>query len=512
MRLFFLLFSLLVHSFTAFTQLEWPDAPKDKYEDRTETTHPVDFVYIDIVDWEKYCSYDKSKTNKEIPARITYFTKDGNKVFSSPVGIRLSGIFIRKLPQKSIAVDFSKKRWQSLKVNYPIFPTRDYDDVDSFVLRAHGNPLHKTYFKDAVINQSLDEHTGLIYSAYRPVVVYINGDYNGLFNLREKKNKDLLSNYFEVKKKDFVVYDVNGGQLGGRDADWQDFINFVDNNEFSAKDNYEKLKQKIDINDLIDYHLAHVFFANTDWPKANVKVWKQTGGKWRYIFFDCDRCYNMANVNFNSLEHLVGEDQWAKKRKDDKVDLRLIKSSKIIRKLVENKEFVDQLVLRYQDLLNTVFNTDYQTAEINKAKEKIYPEVQSHIDRWLQADIDAEVYQHIKDIDNYNRNVTEMLNFAKKRPNIQREQINEKWNLGGYIPLKISMNIQNSGKLKINTVIVKEQNFEGQFFNKLKITILPIANEGYKFSGWEGINTKKDKIEVYPKDIKNGITAIFKKL
>ncbi len=512
MRLIFISIFSLFFSVSSFTQLEWPDAPKDKYGSPQKFTHPIDFVYLDVTDWEKYCSLDKYKTNQEIPARITYFTKNGDKVFSSTVGIRLSGIFIRKLPQKSIAVDFSKKKWGSSKVNYPLFPTRDYDDVDSFVLRAHGNPLHKTYFKDAVINESLDQYTNLVYSAYRPVIVYINGDYQGLFNLREKKNKDLLSNLFEIKKKDLVAYDVNGGVLGGKDADWQALMNFVDQADFSSPADYKKIQEKIDLNDLIDYHLAHVFFANTDWPKANVKVWKQTGGKWRYIFFDCDRCYNTANVNFNSLEHLVGENQWAKMRRDNKKDPRLQKSSKIIRKLMENKEFSDQLVLRYQDLLNTVFATPYQIKKIEEAKEKIYPEVQNHIDRWLQADIDANVYQHITDLDNYNQNVQEMLNFAKRRPNIQRKQLDEKFNLGGFVPLKIGFTPSQSGTLKINTVLIDDPNFEGQYFNNLKITIQAIPNEGYEFVAWKGNSSKKSKIEVYPKDLKNGLTAIFKKL
>jgi len=403
-------------------RFEWPDAPVKEYPKKGDKKHVLDYIHLDVTDWEQYTAGNKNQTNQEIQALATYYTKDNEFVFSTTVGVRLSGFFIRKLPQKSIAVEFSKKKFNSEKVNYEMWSTRDYDELDGFVLRAHGNPLGKTYFKDAYMNMSLDEYTDLEYSAARPVILYINGAYQGLYNIREKKNKDFVQNVHGISKKGMSLFDVNGGVNVKVNKEWEDLIKFANLVSFKNDENYRKIENLIDIDNFIDYHIAHIFYCNTDWPKANVKVWKPIDGKWRWIFFDCDRGHSSGSVNFNTIEHLTGEDQWAKRRGDNKVDVRLNKASILLRKLVENEEFKNKFILRYQDLLNTSFTEDRLNLLIDAWSETLRPEVQQHIDRWLSED-QQHAYQHMASIANWEKNIDQMRFYVAEKQEWERKNV-----------------------------------------------------------------------------------------
>ena len=77
---------------TESSALDWPVAPSYIYPEIGEKRHQLDYIFVDISDWEKYCAGDKYETNIEIPAKVTYYTKDNELVFSQTCGIRLSGM------------------------------------------------------------------------------------------------------------------------------------------------------------------------------------------------------------------------------------------------------------------------------------------------------------------------------------------------------------------------------------------------------------------------------------
>ncbi|MFT5183186.1 MAG: hypothetical protein ACI84C_000310 [Flavobacteriales bacterium] len=505
--LFLLLITSGVLSFSAQAQVAWPAAPSVDYPAQGSKSHSLDYVMVDVANWEEYIVGTKFQTNKEIPAQITYYTKDNEFIFSTTAGIRLSGIFIRKLPQKSIAVEFSTREFQSEKVFYNIFPTRDYDRIRGFVLRAHGNPMGLTFFKDAMMNESVDEHTDLEYSGYRPVIVYINGKYQGLHNLREKKDKDYLKSLHNLSGSDIVVFDVDGGVNAKPNVDWEEMMAYVSSNDLSKKEHYDWMSDRVEIDNFIEYHICHMFYSNTDWPKANVKVWRPKGGKWRWMFFDCDRGF--MNVNFNMIEHNVGQDQWALRRQDEKVDARLNKSTILIRELMTNDEFALKFARRYQDLLNTAFTPERLNALVASCADRIRPEVSHHITYW--KDIKNEfTYQYVKTLAEWNQNVSGMAGFIKQRPGHVRKHINDKFDLGGHAPATISIADPLGGYLQVNSMTIEDASFTGEYFKNLPIDITAYPKEGYAFDRWEGLSQKSATVTITRDQMASGVTAVFK--
>jgi len=494
---------------TETSALDWPVAPSYIYPEIGEKRHQLDYIFVDISDWEKYCAGDKYETNVEIPAKVTYYTKDNELVFSQTCGIRLSGIFIRKLPQKSIAVEFSGKRFGSEKTFYDMFPTRDYDRIRGFVIRAHGNPMGLTFFKDGMMNESLDEWTDLEYSAYRPIVIYVNGQYHGLYNLREKKNKDFLRNLYSLPKGDIEVFDVNGGEPDGEQPDYREILQYVRDNDMSKSVHYKWVSDRLEIDNFIDYNIAHSFYCNTDWPKANVKVWRPKGGKYRFLFFDCDRGFIKGNVNFNTIDHISGIDQWQLRRNDDKYDERLAKSSILMTKLCDNKEFTQKFAIRYQDLLNTCFTSDRLVDYIDMCRARIESEVPDHITYWKDIKNEA-TYQFTETVEQWERHIADCHEFVQKRPAWERRFLSKKWNLGDEIKIPFMNPDTTAGYAKINTVVIKDEFMRGIYFSNLDVKLQAIPNRGYEFDHWEGYESSDTIIVVSPDKLTKGIKPHFR--
>ena len=121
----------------------------------------------------------------------------------------------------------------------------------------------------------------------RPCVVYINGEYWGLYNIREKVNEDYLASHYGVdpKKVDILVW--NGFALAGSNEAYKALIEYVETHDMQNQEYYEYVTSQIDIDNFIDYLIVESYFGNTD--LGNIKFWRdQNGGKWRWVLYDMD--------------------------------------------------------------------------------------------------------------------------------------------------------------------------------------------------------------------------------
>ncbi|HCY46799.1 MAG TPA: hypothetical protein DHU89_08945 [Flavobacteriales bacterium] len=473
-----------------------------KTEDQT-ISHTLDYIELELENYEEWAA--NIKNPQEVPANITYFSSD-KEVFSSPVGVRLSGIFIKKMPQKSISVEFSKKTYGSTKSKHNIWPNREYDDVDGFVIRAHGNPLKNTFYLDGLANLLLEEYTDLEYSSHEPVILYLNGKYQGLFNLREKKNKDFINNLYDLGKENIELLEITGGRANKVNQNWLEMFNHCKNKDLTTAENYEFVKDRIDIENFIDYHISETFLANIDWPMANVKVWRKKGGKWRWLFFDCDR--GLQNIKFNSLEHITGLNQWDKER----VNARLNAASTMIRALMKNLAFREQFLIRYQDLLNSAFNPETSLALSKKLKTLIEPEVGRQISYWKDKKNEFS-YNTVESLSMWEENIGFQDRFLKERPKVIYKQLGDSYELGEIYTISFEVEDKKQGKIKVNTAFLPKAKFVGKYFKNLPLSIEAVPETGYNFDHWEGCDSKKKIINPTSKSLQGKqLKAVFVKV
>lgn len=119
---------------------------------------------------------------------------------------------------------------------------------------------------------------------YRAVVVYINGKYYGLYNLREKLNENYIVSNYEIEKGNIdLIKGVNSVQAGTI-TEYNNLLNYLRNHDTRKEEVYKYLETQIDINEVINYWIVQTYYRNTD--TGNIRYWKEhNGGKWRIMLF-----------------------------------------------------------------------------------------------------------------------------------------------------------------------------------------------------------------------------------
>lgn len=279
-----------------------------------------------------------SGSDWERPVNVAFYEADGSMAFTQDAGIRLFGGSTRNLTQKSFRITARKTEYFETekyngagKFKYALFPDRLdssgnlLEAYDSFVLRNGGNDSvffsedssRIAFMRDGIaakISQKAAPEVDAM--DYRPVVVFLNGEYYGIMNLREYQNNKYIQNVYSIDDKEGITVistEMDTSREGRYDGQWfyyeqddgyegelEKFTSLL-NNIKSGNVTYEEAEKQIDMDNFMKYVAVNLFLCNTDWPHNNVKVWRYAGenpgetadtsvtdGKWRFMLKDAD--------------------------------------------------------------------------------------------------------------------------------------------------------------------------------------------------------------------------------
>ncbi len=335
---------------------------------------------------------------------IEYFDKDGNLGFSQNAGLRIHGGKTCQASQKSLRL-YARKEYGKKYFDYKLLPGRNQKKYKRFLLRTTmASWGGQTIIKDAFAH-NVSSQLNVDYQEFQPVIVYINGEYWGIYTIRDRIDERYIE-YTHNIDKDSVEFFEWGN------AHYQNLINFLEANNLKDDVNYNYVTKQIDIDNYIDYSIAELFFANYDWPSNNMKFWrKKNTGKWRWVFFDLDAGF--GNFKRNMLVHNTNEDEsviWPNPPY----------STLLFRSLIQNEKFKSRFIHRYEEILNNYFVDEIMTHKLDSIKRLYNPEIERHIDRW---NFPRSYYGWGKDISN------NILNFIEKRPCAVQKNIMEFFDL-----------------------------------------------------------------------------------
>ena len=316
----------------------------------------------------------------ERKANIDFFDNTGKLAFSETVGLRVVGNKSRSAPQKSIRLYFREDYGKS-SINYPFFKDRDYSDFKRLTLRSSFTFWwgRNTLFQDDILHAHVAQSGFEIdHQQSLPNIVFINGEYWGIHNIRERQDKNYLSSIHNIDDDEVDIIKGNLSAEEGTADDFIDIINFVGNNDLSVTHNYDNVKDRIDINNFIDYNIIQTFYGNTDWPGNNIKMWREqkNGAKWRWILYDLDAA--IPNVLQNPFEGINNSNS---------------KHSTLFKNLIKNEEFKTDFINRYIYHLQTTFDPQRIEELSSKFKAAYLPELQQHIARW-NIPIDQDSWEY----------------------------------------------------------------------------------------------------------------------
>ena len=245
------------------------------------------------------------------------YTPSGTaNVLSQSCGIRIQGNYSRSDAQKGFRL-YARNDYGDKRFRYAVFGDSltdiDGKTIDTFktlILRNGGNCAFTTKFSDAYW-QSLIEDMAVSTMATRPAVVYLNGEYFGLYVLEEDYSEEYFEDHYNVKSDDVVLYkgDAERYESGykldlgeipdGEKEDYyfKDLKNFFKKNGESWDDaTVSEFAKLVDIDSVRDYFAIQVWINNKwDWPGKNWSMWKTKSagegygdGRWRLTIYDVE--------------------------------------------------------------------------------------------------------------------------------------------------------------------------------------------------------------------------------
>ncbi len=357
------------------------------------------------------------------PVNIEYYSTDGSRGFSQEVDLKIGGDCSRSMAQKSFSIKADDIYGEGT-IQYRLFREKEINEFKSFRLRNSGQDWWKTMFRDAMIQRLVKDDLDIDYQAYEPSIVFINGEYWGIYNIREKKNEDYLVNNYPDLDPDKVDILYGGKQVvkEGKADDYAELITFIEEHDLSDNEYYDYVTQKIDIANYIDYQITQIFIDNFDWPRNNIRYWKEQkeGAKWRWMMDDQDAGFHIYDEEPSHTSEDFGlyHNTLAFAIDDDSDDWRNRPwATFLLRSMFRNTMFKDHFVDRYHELLDSTFRSENIIALIKQMKSVIEPEMPRHIKTWGSAGPD---YANMRQ---WHGNVEHMINFAAKRPAIAKKHL-----------------------------------------------------------------------------------------
>lgn len=352
----------------------------------------------------------------EYPVNIEYYNSDGVCEINQMGTFTASGHSARQNAQKSIAL-YARKAYGNATFAFNPFPTRDYAEYNSLLLRGANSDFSATRLRD-VVASSLAEGQGILYQDHVVIQVYINGEYWGHYNLREKINKYFVAAYegvtdeAEIDRIDILARTgTDRFTQHGDNEDWLELAEFCKKNDLNKPENLAYVEERLDIDNMFTHAAYQIILGNVDF--TNVRVYRVPGGKWKYILFDVEACWR--GLDKTPLEYYIkpvsGKIQGFRHEP--------------LNALLAVPEYKEKFLRRIAELLDTVFVWQNVEAAFDEVIAQLEPILPRHIERWnnmklknWQTNINAtKYYARVRP-----RKIPELLKKAMKLTNAEVEE------------------------------------------------------------------------------------------
>ena len=292
---------------------------------------------------------------------------DDKEGFASDCGLKIFGGFSRAEEKKSLRIKF-RGEFGDAKVNYDFFGTGKPLDIEDLVLRSGSQDYDHYMIKDEFFTSLAQTGSpSLLIQMYRPVALYVNAEYFGLYYLREKIDKNFVARKLNLPNDSIDVF------LSGP-SPYKEMVEKISGMDMSKKENYDFAKKNIDLTGLIDYKIGNIFAGK--WDAGNIRYARsrhpQSDKKWRFVFYDIDASWS-------------GDKPTARfflSTSPDVVDENIARHNVLINRLLNNNEFRQLFLERLAYHLANTYATKNTTAHFDKFVDRIRPEMKHNCKRW----------------------------------------------------------------------------------------------------------------------------------
>lgn len=388
---------------------------------------------------------------------IEVFDENGSRRCYSNIEIAINGHASANYAMKSMKLYFKKSLNQDAggnqigglenKLNYDLFDGaaknckgQAITTFSRLVLRNSGNDLYNSMMRDAFEQRAsggLDVDT----TAAAPVLVFINGEFWGWYNARERYTEEYVEDHYGVDKDNVTIIEndytlvrtntnapliVNDGDEGDADP-FNALVAFMKTNSMAVDANYRYVTDQIDIDSLIDMYIAHLYFNAIDWPENNIKIWRNKNEedasgfdtKWHFTLHDTD--FGVGFYDGLTATAFTPKSTAQSVNIFNAIDTTTCVVGNVMHALMQNQEFRNYFIAKCYTAFRELYGADRLTAILDEMTAVRTPLMALQIARWGR-DYDETLGRQIN-ADTYQLAINQMYTFVKTRQSIALKQL-----------------------------------------------------------------------------------------
>ncbi len=401
---------------------------------------------------------------KDAPGNVEFFGPGATGGFSAGCGIRIGGENNWVHPQKALNIAIRGK-YGNDDITYDLFPGTQIPVHTGFTLRDGGDNWDKDMLRDALYPKLAKGFLKVDTADYRPSIVFINGAYYGLHDIRQRWDETWFAQQYHVPadKIDHLLYGhitsaaTTLGVDKGTSTDWLALIDFIASANLTVAANWDYVESKIDIDSYMDFVIAESYGNNTSWHH-NREFWKERspGAKWRWFLTDMDRTFFTSTLTGILSDMLNSGDE-------------------LLIRFKTNTAFKQRLAQRYAAHVAGTFKPSRVSAVVAQMDTEVSALVSRHVTRWAPNGTTVTAR---------NSNIQQIKDYATQRAANFYGEVSSQLGIGAAVDFTLGVNNAARGSVLVQGVPVEASTFK--MFPNAPFTLKAVPAPGYVFSSWTG--------------------------
>lgn len=426
---------------------------------------------------EKRYSHTNWERSWERNTFVEIFSESGKRLVSQSSGLKIFGGMTKFYPEKSMRI-IARDKYGNDEFGADIFGL-GITDYKHLILRHSGNDYRSLRFMDALLT-SLSRESGLDTQASSPSHLFVNSEYWGVYNIREKINKYYIANNNDCSTKGIDILQGNQVVDEGDKKAYNELLYFAKKENLNDPANYEHIQSLMDTRNYINFWVHQIFYSNHD-ARGNIRFWRSDSldGKFRWIVYDTDLGFRKSLVKANLLRDFTSAkgDRWFNPPW----------ATVLIRELLENPSFRQDFINQSSILLSSTLSSEHILDRIEEFQIRYEDEMSIHYNTRRKF----QRYQG--GIEDWHENIQDLMFFAEQRPSYYMRHLEQRFGLENSFALNLSVKNALHGVVRLN-----ENNVDSSFFcnlySDLGIPLSVQAELGYRSAIWNNYSESIDPL------------------